>query len=72
MKKLDLSIVTAFTPSFAAMMVKWGQECNPLRFKKIFIVNNSKVFNMFWALLSPFMATKLKERVCALNNFEVY
>jgi hypothetical protein len=63
MKRLAFHQLTAATPSFAAMMVKWSQDCLPIRFKKIFIVNSSKMFNIFWAIFSPFLSSKLTDRV---------
>ncbi|XP_070501699.1 retinaldehyde-binding protein 1-like [Chironomus tepperi] len=68
MSRLSLRHLTSVTPSFAAMLMKWSQECIPLRIKNIFIVNNSKMFNLFWAILTPFLSAKLTERVHFVNQ----
>ncbi|XP_070501695.1 retinaldehyde-binding protein 1-like [Chironomus tepperi] len=69
---LSMDQVLTFTPSFASMCLKWAHDCLPLRLKKIYIVNNSKIFNIFWALFGPFMSAKLKERVHFINqNYDV-
>ncbi|XP_070501696.1 retinaldehyde-binding protein 1-like [Chironomus tepperi] len=68
MKTLDMSQVTALTPSFVSMLVKWNQDCIPIRFKRFFVVNNSKLINVFWALIAPFISKKYKDRFYIVNE----
>lgn len=55
--------VLHFTPSFASMCLKWAHDCMPCRLKRVYIVNNSKIFTIFWALFGPFLTGELKDGV---------
>jgi len=65
MEGLSMNHVMQISPSYAAIIFKWAQECLPLRLKQAYAVNNSKIFSIFWAIFTPFISAKLKNRVCA-------
>jgi len=67
MDGLSMNQVLHLTPSFAIMYLKWAHDCLPCQLKGIYIVNNSKFFNILWALFGPFLSAKLKDRVCSLK-----
>ncbi|XP_046402215.1 alpha-tocopherol transfer protein-like isoform X2 [Ischnura elegans] len=63
MDGLGLTHAYHFTPTFAARVVEWVQDCLPTRLKGVHIVNQPYVFNMIFALFKPFMREKLRKRL---------
>ncbi|XP_070501694.1 alpha-tocopherol transfer protein-like [Chironomus tepperi] len=68
MEGLSMNHVMQISPSYAATILKWAQECLPVRLKQAYVVNNSKIFSVFWALFTPFISSKLKNRVHFVNQ----
>ncbi|CRK99949.1 CLUMA_CG013246, isoform B [Clunio marinus] len=56
---LSISQICHFTPSYAAMVLDWLQNCIAVRLKAIYIVNNSYIFNMLYAVFKPFIGSKI-------------
>lgn len=56
MDGFSLSQVTYFTPSYAAAVVDYTQNCLPIRcLKGIHIIRQPFIFNMVFALFRPFI-----------------
>ncbi|KAG7207507.1 hypothetical protein KM043_009139 [Ampulex compressa] len=63
MKGQKLSQVTYYTPSYAAMLTDWTQNCAPSRIKGFHIVNQPFIFNVVFAIFKPFLQQKTRNRI---------
>lgn len=61
--RLTLTQCLQCTPGTACMLMEWVQECIPLRFKAVHIVNNPTVFQILFACFRPFLNAKIRKRV---------
>ncbi|CAH1388395.1 unnamed protein product [Nezara viridula] len=59
---LTIKIMKWATPHKLKTIVKILQECVPVRFEVIHIINPPMVFNLFFAALRPFLADSMNEK----------
>uniref|UniRef100_A0A182KD51 CRAL-TRIO domain-containing protein n=1 Tax=Anopheles christyi TaxID=43041 RepID=A0A182KD51_9DIPT len=61
--KLSLSHISQFPPKFVKTVVEHGQKHSPYRIKGIHIVNNARMFNIFFKIFKPFLGKKWSQRI---------
>uniref|UniRef100_A0A182YSU9 CRAL-TRIO domain-containing protein n=1 Tax=Anopheles stephensi TaxID=30069 RepID=A0A182YSU9_ANOST len=61
--KLSLSHISQFPPKFVKTVVDHGQKNSPYRIKGIHIVNNARMFNIFFKIFKPFLGKKWSQRI---------
>lgn len=61
--RLSLSHISQFPPKFVKTVVDHGQKHSPYRIKGIHIVNNARMFNIFFKIFKPFLGKKWSQRV---------
>ncbi|XP_058453640.1 retinaldehyde-binding protein 1-like [Malaya genurostris] len=61
--KLSFSHLGQFTPKFMKNTFELGQHLFPLRIKGINVINNAKLFNMFFNICKRFLGQKWSKRV---------
>ncbi|XP_052897616.1 retinaldehyde-binding protein 1-like [Anopheles moucheti] len=61
--KLSLSHIGQFPPKFVKTVVDHGQKNSPHRIKGIHIVNNARMFNIFFKIFKPFLGKKWSQRI---------
>ncbi|XP_310049.4 clavesin-1 [Anopheles gambiae] len=61
--RLSLSHISQFPPKFVKTVVDHGQKHSPYRIKGIHIVNNARMFNIFFKIFKPFLGKKWSQRI---------
>uniref|UniRef100_A0A182P2T3 CRAL-TRIO domain-containing protein n=1 Tax=Anopheles epiroticus TaxID=199890 RepID=A0A182P2T3_9DIPT len=61
--KLSLSHISQFPPKFVKTVVDHGQKNSPYRIKGMHIVNNARMFNIFFKIFKPFLGKKWSQRI---------
>ncbi|XP_075546275.1 alpha-tocopherol transfer protein-like isoform X2 [Dermacentor variabilis] len=60
---LNILHLTQLTPAYLMKLATITQECCPVRIKAVYIVNHPKIFEVLFAVIKPFLRSKLLSRV---------
>ena len=60
---VSFALVRQLGPSIGKRFISWLQDAMPVRLKAIHIVNQSKLFDVVFAILHPFLKEKMKKRL---------
>ncbi|XP_075543474.1 alpha-tocopherol transfer protein-like [Dermacentor variabilis] len=63
MKGLNIRHVTQLTPAYLMKFASIMQDCWPVRIKAVYITNHPKIFELIFAVIKPFLRSKLLSRV---------
>lgn len=63
-KYLSTYHLVHYTPSAFRTFISLAQDVLPVRVKGVYIINNSALFDIFFAIAKPFMKAKMAKRIC--------
>jgi len=63
LKQLGIHHVRHVTPSYAKLVASLIQDCFPIRFQAIHLVNEPWIFGVLLSMILPFMSEKIQNRI---------